>query len=112
MISMRIPRLAATSNPDSHLGENILFSVIVGGIFALLLQVIEKGVTGWDVAACLMVLQSIINAVRERHSNRSIDRLGDQLGASAPQAEQASGKPNDPIHLDDGKPPAPLAGND
>ena len=71
--------------PVSDHGSEIgLFALIAVGVIYLLYRVIEKGTTGWDVAACLLVLQGIISAVKERWTQRSVDRLGQQLQQSAP----------------------------
>lgn len=71
--------------PVSDHGSEIgLFALIAVGVIYLLYRVIEKGTTGWDVAACLLVLQGIISAVKERWTQRSVDRMGQQLQQSAP----------------------------
>jgi hypothetical protein len=89
---------------SDHGSEIILFGIIAVGVIGLLGYVIGTGVTGWDVAACLLVLQSIISAVKERWTQRSVDRMGQQLGASTPPGEQATGKPDDPVHTVEERP--------
>lgn len=71
--------------PVSDHGSEIgLFALIAIGVIGLLFWVVYKGVTGWDVAACLLVLQGIISAVKERWTQRSVDRMGQNLQQSAP----------------------------
>lgn len=77
------PRIGPVSD---HAAELLLFAMIAAGIIWILLMVIEKGITGWDVAACLLVLQGIISAVKERWTQRSVDRMGQSL-ANSPPAE-------------------------
>lgn len=61
-----------------------LLALIAVGVLVLLIIVARQKVEGWDVAACLMVLQAIISAVKERWTQRSVDRMGQQLGQSQP----------------------------
>lgn len=75
---IRMPRVS------DHGSEIALFALIAVGVIWMLMRVIDKGVTGWDVAACLMVLQQIISAVKERWTQRSVDRMGQNLQQSAP----------------------------
>jgi hypothetical protein len=64
-----------------------LLAIIAVGVLALLIIVARQKVEGWDVAACLMVLQAIISAVKERWTQRSVDKMGQQLGQSSPNNE-------------------------
>lgn len=72
--------------PTDHFSEIVLLGLIAGGVVWMLGKVIERGVEGWDVAACLLVLQGIISAIKERWTQRSVDRMGQSL-ANAPPAE-------------------------
>lgn len=94
---MTIPRIVFPKLTD-HGSEIVLLGLIAGGVIWILVRVIDKGVTGWDVAACLLVLQGIISAIKERWTQRSVDRMGQQLGASQPPADGPAGTPADPVH--------------
>lgn len=94
----KIPRVS------DHASEILLFAMIAGGVIWILMRVIDKGVTGWDVAACLLVLQGIISAVKERWTQRSVDRMGQQLGQSQPPTDGPSGEPDDPMNVRQVKP--------
>jgi hypothetical protein len=73
--------------PSDHLSEIVLLGLIAGGVVWLLGKVVDKAVPGWDVAACLLVLQGIISAIKERWTQRSVDRMGQQLAGSSPTAD-------------------------
>lgn len=77
---MKIPRFS------DHGSEIVLFGMIALGVLILLGIVAWRGIEGWDVAACLLVLQSIISAVKERWTQRTVDRMGANL-ANSPPAE-------------------------
>ncbi len=84
---------------SDHGSEILLFAVIALGVLWLLGKVVDKGVTGWDVAACLLVLQGIVSAVKERWTQRSVDRMGQQLGQSQPPSEGPTGDLGDPLSV-------------
>lgn len=94
---MTIPRIIIPKLSD-HGSEIILLGLIAGGVVWILVKVIDKGVVGWDVAACLLVLQGIISAIKERWTQRSVDRMGQQLGQSQPPSDSPSGNADDPVH--------------
>lgn len=78
---MKIPRLT------QHGSEVVLLGLIAGGVIWLLGKAIDKsaGNAGaYDLAAFLLVLQAIITAIKDRWTQRSVDRMGDQLAGSAP----------------------------
>lgn len=79
--------------PSDHFSEIILLGLIAGGVVWILVKVIDKGVTGWDVAACLLVLQGIISAIKERWTQRSVDRMGQSLANAPPSEPPAQGQP-------------------
>lgn len=84
---IRLPEIGALKLPwiSDHGSEIALFAAIASGVIALVWFAISKGaIEKLDVAACLLVLQSIISAVKERWTQRSVDRMGQQLGQSAP----------------------------
>lgn len=70
-----------------HANEILLLGIIAAGVILLLVLVIQRGIEGWDVAACLLVLQAIISAIKERWTQRSVDRMGDQLATSTPRPQ-------------------------
>lgn len=79
---MSVPRL---SDHGSEIG---LLGLLGVGVLVLLALAVLKGVVGkhdgLDVAAFLLVLQRIVEAVQARWTQRSVDRMGQQLGGSAP----------------------------
>lgn len=75
-----------------HGSEIALFAMIAVGVLIILGIVATKQITGWDVAACLLVLQSIVSAVKERWTQRSVDRMGQSL-ANSPPAEPPAQEP-------------------
>lgn len=85
-------KLPSIPKPSDHAGDNLLFALIAVGVIWLLGKVIDKGVTGWDVAACLLVLQGIISTIKERGTQRSVDRMGQSL-ANAPAADPPAPEP-------------------
>ena len=81
---MKLPTIRLTD----HGSEIALLSAIAVGVVLLLWRAIERGLvgTGFDVAAFLLVLQRIIEAVQGRWTQRSVDRMGQSL-ANAPPAD-------------------------
>ncbi|MFX4085645.1 hypothetical protein ACKU27_11135 [Sphingobium yanoikuyae] len=81
---MKMPLIRLTD----HGSEIALLSAIAVGVVLLLWRAIERGLvgTGFDVAAFLLVLQRIIEAVQGRWTQRSVDRMGQSL-ANAPPAD-------------------------
>lgn len=83
---MKIPRL---SNHGSEIG---LLALIAVGVIALLVFAIDRGIVGspeahgFDVAAFLLILQRIIEAVQGRWTQRGIDQMGVSL-ANAPASD-------------------------
>jgi hypothetical protein len=84
---MNLPRL---SDHGSEIG---LLAWLGSGVIAILLVAAWKG---WlagqnaiDVAAFLLVLQRIVEAVQKRWEQRSIDRMGQSL-ANAPPSDPPS----------------------
>ena len=72
--------------------EIALFAMIALGVLVILGIVAWQRIDGWDVAACLLVLQSIISAVKERWTQRSVDRMGANL-ANTPPADPPATEP-------------------
>ena len=75
-----------------HGSEIALFAMIALGVLVILGIVAWQRIDGWDVAACLLVLQSIISAVKERWTQRSVDRMGANL-ANTPPADPPATEP-------------------
>lgn len=87
---MKLPCLKLTD----HGSEIALLSAIAVGVVFLLWRAIEKKLigTGFDVAAFLLVLQRIIEAVQGRWTQRSVDRMGQSL-ANAPPSDPPAQEP-------------------
>jgi hypothetical protein len=92
---MSLPRI---SNHGSEVG---LLAFMSAGIVLILTVAVFKNQLGGehaiDVAAFLLVLQRIVEAIQKRWEQRSVDRMGDQLAGSAP-ADGPTGKPGDPMY--------------
>lgn len=82
---MRFP----ISDVGAELAMLALLALIAIGDLVLLGIIAVRGVQGWDVAACLLVLQSIISTIKERWQQHSIDRMGQSLANSPPTAPRA-----------------------
>ena len=82
---MSLPRIPKLTD---HGSEIALLSWMATGVLAILIVAALKGQlvgrNALDVAAFLLVLQRIIEAITARWTQRSVDRMGQQLGASAP----------------------------
>lgn len=74
-----------------HASETALLGWLGSGVIAVLIISAFRGqltgASGIDVAAFLLVLQRIVEAVQKRWEQRSLDRMGQQLGSSAPTPE-------------------------
>jgi len=76
-----------------HGSEIILLGLIALGVIYLLARAISHDkLQGLDVAAFLLVLQSIIQAIKDRWSQRSVDQMSASL-ANAPPAEPPAREP-------------------
>lgn len=75
---------------SDHFSEIMLLSILGGGVLIILGVAAANGALGGpnaiDVAAFLLVLQRIVEAVQKRWEQRSIDRMGQSL-AKAPPAD-------------------------
>ncbi len=71
---------------SDHGLEITLLGLIAGGIIYLAGKAIAGDNAG-EASAWTAVLMAIIGAIKDRWSARSIDRMGDQLGASSPRGE-------------------------
>ena len=81
---------------SDHFSEIVLLSILGGGVLIILGVAAANGGLGGpdaiDVAAFLLVLQRIVEAVQKRWEQRSIDRMGQSL-ANSPPAEPPSPEP-------------------
>lgn len=84
---IRFPAIPKISDHGSEIG---LLAALGLGVIALLWHAIDRtgaDKTTLDVAAFLLVLQRIIEAITARWTQRSVDRMGQQLASSAPTPE-------------------------
>lgn len=83
---INIPRLS------DHGSEIVLLGLLGCGVLVILWRGVEIGLIGdpdkqgLDVAAFLLVLQRIVEAVQKRWEQRSVDRMGASL-ANAPPSD-------------------------
>lgn len=111
---MRIGRVTVVPRLSNHGSEVFLLWFMSMGIIGLLWRAIEKGIVGsaeahgFDVAAFLLILQRIVEAVQKRWEQRGQDAKDLQLAASAPVAPiptidpavaPPTGTPGDPVHV-------------
>lgn len=89
---MKLPCLKLSD----HGSEIVLLSILGGGVLVILGIAGASGHLGGrdaiDVAAFLLVLQRIVEAVQKRWEQRSIDRMGQSL-ANAPPSEPPATEP-------------------
>lgn len=90
---MTLPRLT------DHGSEIGLLSIIAVGVMVVTGIGIAHATDAkpFDPSAYLVVLTLIVGAIKERWTQRSVDRMGVQLGQSVPQADRPKGTPEDPI---------------
>lgn len=89
------------SKPTDHGNEIALLAAIAVGVM-ILMGVGQRHATEghpFDPSAYLVVLTLIVGAIKERWTQRSVDRMGDQLGASQPPGDMPSGTPEDPTSV-------------
>lgn len=85
---MRVPVLKLPAISD-HASEVSILYVMAGGVIFLLWRAVERDKLGdVDVAAFLLVLVRIIEAITAKWTQRSLDRSVQQLGASSPNGSQ------------------------
>ena len=85
---MKLPAIPKLSD---HGSEIFLLWTIVVGLLGYMAFANEKG-KDIDIAACLVVLTSVISAIKERWTQRSVDRMGQSL-ANAPPADPPAKEP-------------------
>lgn len=81
-----------------HGSEIGLLAIVAGGVMALCGVGLAHATAErpFDPSAYLVVLTLIVGAIKERWTQRSVDRMGQQLGSSVPQ-DGPTGTPGDPI---------------
>lgn len=97
-----IPRVTLPRLSD-HGSEIVLLGILGGGVLVILGMAAWRGQLGGehalDVAAFLLVLQRIVEAVQKRWEQRGTDRLGEMVAQSQPAAGAPAGTPEDPISV-------------
>lgn len=87
-MSWPLPRIS------DHGSEIILLGMIAVGTMVLNAQAIQNGHAG-EASAYTAILMAIINAIKERWTQRSVDRMGASL-ANAPPSDPPTPNPDDP----------------
>lgn len=77
--------------PSDHFSEILLLGIIAGGCIYLAGQAIHADKAG-EASAWTAVLMAIISAIKERWTQRSVDRMGQSL-ANAPPADPPAEEP-------------------
>jgi putative chitinase len=96
-LGMKLPPIAIPRISD-HGSEIVLLWSIAVGVLAYMAFAAGKG-QDVDTAACLVVLTAIISAVKERWTQRSVDRMGASL-ANSPPAEPPTPAPDQPAPVE------------
>lgn len=86
---MKSPIQLKIAPPTDHFTEILLLAIIAGGCIFLANAAIEADKAG-EASAWTAVLMAIISAIKERWTQRSVDRMGQSL-ANAPPAEPPAG---------------------
>lgn len=77
--------------PTDHFSEIVLLGIIAVGVIHLCHNAIEAGKAA-EASAWTAVLMAIISAIKERWTQRSVDRMGQSL-ANSPPAEPPAQEP-------------------
>lgn len=77
--------------PSDHFSEIVLLGVISIGVMLLMGIAIRDNSAG-EASAWTAILMAIINAIKERWQQRSLDRMGQSL-ANAPPANPPAPEP-------------------
>jgi hypothetical protein len=103
---MKLPAIPRLSD---HGSEITLLGIIAVGVLVLMgighrYSLPDKP---FDPSAYLVVLTLIVGAIKERWTQRSVDRMGQQLADSQPveDKEKPSGNPDDPVTVQQAKKP-------
>lgn len=78
--------------PRDHNSEIALLAAIALGVIVLMGigHFSQTGERPFDPSAYLVVLTLIVGAIKERWTQRSVDRLGDQMGQTANRTAETS----------------------
>ena len=100
MTRVTLPKLS------DHASEIATLVVIAIGVMVLagLGQSHATDTKPFDPSAYLVVLTLIVGAIKERWTQRSVDRMGQQLGASQPPSDGPTGTPKDPVNVKEAQP--------
>lgn len=86
---MTLPKIPKLSN---HGSEVVLLGLMGIGVLVLVgIAIVRDELDSLDVAAFLLVLQRIVEAVQKRWEQRSVDEMGRSL-ANAPPSDPPAGK--------------------
>lgn len=88
---MKSPIVIRIGPPTDHFSEVFVLAIIAIGVMVLAGLAIHNGDAG-EASAWTAVLMAIINAIKERWSQRSIDRMGQSL-ANAPPSDPPATEP-------------------
>ena len=77
--------------PNDHFSEIVLLGIISIGVMMLMGLAIRDNSAG-EASAWTAILMAIINAIKERWQQRSLDRMGQSL-ANAPPANPPAQDP-------------------
>lgn len=76
---------------NDHLAEIVLLGIIAVGVMVLMGLAIRDNSAG-EASAWTAILMAIINAIKERWQQRSLDRMGQSL-ANAPPSNPPAPEP-------------------
>lgn len=75
---------------SAHGSEIVLLGLLGGGVVVLLgIAILSGRLDGLDVAAFLLVLQRIVEAIQKRWEQRGVDQMTSRLHASKPEPDAA-----------------------
>lgn len=86
---MKLPCMKITD----HGSEIGLLGFISLGVFAAMCIGIWRSADGFDPSAYLVVLTLIVGAIKERWTQRSVDRMGQSLANAPPSDPPAASAP-------------------
>ena len=89
------------SQPTDHGSEVGLLGFISFGVFSAMVVGIWRSSSehSFDPSAYLVVLTLIVGAIKERWTQRSVDRMGQMVGQSVPAETGPTGNPDDPFSV-------------
>ena len=77
--------------PSDHFSEILLLTVIASGVLYVMHGAIKANHAG-EASAYTAILMAIVSAIKERWTQRSLDRMGQSL-ANSPPAEPPAKEP-------------------